>query len=908
MNGGEPSVWSVVSVAAPDLARTERGPAAVQHAEWVRLFLGRALAPSRLVGPEHAPSAVEYLVSGIDVSGNSRRDDAACIEAAHAVATDFEGLRAVIGEHRRRIEHCNQNLSDTPLELFLTTYPMLMCVTVSDDPADWRVTDQGLCIVRWGLRGPRQRPLLQWSADELQALQHRVIAAAGLVDVAPGDASYGRVAREAWRVLWDDEQQQRVQKAGDGPKKSVGDSQVASGARELDRPTPVPRRSAWLAWAETGLVVFALAAAGAGWWFDHRRLTDDYKILNERYGELELKLSDAVTKEAAAKAEFEKCQKQFNDCTNASNAKAPELAQAQMDANLLGKRVVDLERERGEIRDQLTRVTRDRDSALTAKQRLEDELKKLKEQLPTAHRSGEGAVEKPVTVAGEPKSPETGSATGGVPKAETSSVPGQVAPKPNSPKDSKPGSGVEANGGSGADEPAGSTGREESAGTSGGASGGTSNPNGATPAENAGGTANPPASAPGAVSGQADPLGSLLQDLCKLYLSAPSFKREDFERRLSTAGNGLDKSQFENLAQRASATNLELVTKYRQQEGIPQLSLQGTAELDLAFSSEITARVAEFLKNNALIKFAPKDRPLLVDGQIKEDGWHWISLGKVEGVENVDKSLESLRSRLKSLPSTQLPPPAGSRNQPDKWYRFVENLAVYYHGTRASIGNGQMFAFQGNDGVSKFEDPQQTSVLVWPLRSGQGRDKAKPTLDDLVKLLRSVANKYVSDQAGLEGKASMADVRIPIYVAWEFANSTLSKCSQYCQTVSVKLWLGQLEAVLQKQRNGAQPYVENMKDFKALLDRPPYFPAGQTNADAMTFYGALSVSGGDVKVVVSSGVADGKRNGHLAALDGRQFKHIGYLEEGKQTFDPGKFEDLLGCAVFVVQPPKAKKN
>jgi hypothetical protein len=61
MNGGEPSVWSVVSVSAPDLARTERGPAAVQHAEWVRLFLGRALAPARLVGQEHAPSAVEYM-------------------------------------------------------------------------------------------------------------------------------------------------------------------------------------------------------------------------------------------------------------------------------------------------------------------------------------------------------------------------------------------------------------------------------------------------------------------------------------------------------------------------------------------------------------------------------------------------------------------------------------------------------------------------------------------------------------------------------------------------------------------------------------------------------------------------------------------------------------------------------
>lgn len=273
MNGGEPSVWSVVSVSAPDLARTERGPAAVQHAEWVRLFLGRALAPARLVGQEHAPSAVEYLISGIEVSGSLHRDDAACIEAASAVATDFEGLRDVIAYHRDRIERCAQDPNNVPLELFLTTYPMLMCVTVSDDPADWRVTDQGLCIVRWGLRGPRHRPLLQWSAQELQALQRRVIAASGMPDVAPGEASYSRVARSAWKVIKDDDEQQRVQKVGDRAKGTGGESKAASGKPAEANPSPVAARAAWMAWLETGLLVLALAGVGVGWFWDHQRLS-----------------------------------------------------------------------------------------------------------------------------------------------------------------------------------------------------------------------------------------------------------------------------------------------------------------------------------------------------------------------------------------------------------------------------------------------------------------------------------------------------------------------------------------------------------------------------------------------------------------------------------------------------------
>lgn len=850
MNGGEPSVWSVVSVSAPDLARTERGPAAVQHAEWVRLFLGRALAPARLVGQEHAPSAVEYLISGIEVSGSLHRDDAACIEAASAVATDFEGLRDVIAYHRDRIERCAQDPNNVPLELFLTTYPMLMCVTVSDDPADWRVTDQGLCIVRWGLRGPRHRPLLQWSAQELQALQRRVIAAAGMPDVAPGEASYSRVAKSAWKVIKDDDEQQRVQKVGDRPKITGGESKAASGKPEEANPSPVAARAAWMAWLETGLIVLALAAAGAGWWWDHRDLSANRDNLQHQLDERGGEKTAAERRESAAKERAGRLESQLNACNKDRETEAKALKTAELDKQAAEARATGLERlqsveatELKALKEQLGNVRRDLNDALNNNVGLKKDLVRLSDQLSAARASGGRASEQPVAVSSDPKSPGTTSATEIAPQSERPPVPAPVRATPVPPKDSNSGPAV-------------------------------------TP-----------------MTGQTDPLGVLLQDLVKLYTSpAAGSNFEAFQQSLSRFDKGLDQEQ-KHILNGWTDSYLENVRGFREKSRTPEFSLRGSAQLDPALWKALDESVTEFLKHNARIKIALTIADFRTESAINEGGWYWIALGRH------DKDLEALRKRLGTIKDAQIPPVAGSPNG-DKWYRFVTELDVSAKGSLVSPGQGKMYALP-NDAPRKYVDPMSIMALEWPSRPRDGGDTAKATLEDLVKLFRSVADNVQWLETNGEGAKQANGVFIPVVVACEFAKSSLSKSSPLCTVKPVQAWLDHLVEVLDERKSG-QPVSDrdNMRNFQELLKHPPFFPAGKQNAFTTTFLGALSVSGEDIKIVQPIGATDGKLKGDLAAyVGGMQFQHIGYLEDGKPVFDASaELESLLGCAVFVVEP------
>ncbi len=862
-------MWSVVSVSAPDLARTERGPAAVQHAEWVRLFLGRALAPARLVGQEHAPSAIEYLISGIEVSGSLPRDDAACIEAASAVATDFEGLRDVIAYHRDRIERCAQDPNNVPLEMFLTTYPMLMCVTVSDDPADWRVTDQGLCIVRWGLRGPRHRPLLQWSAQELQALQRRVIAAAGMPDVAPGEASYSRVAKSAWKVIKDDDEQQRMQRVGDRAKGTGGESKAASGKPAEANPSPVAARAAWMAWLETGLIVLPLTVVVLMLFINNQRHSEAVNKLNEEVARLrkesdgrmavsETKTAELGTQQsltAQAKDQNTELQRRLGESISARDQLNEELNQLKGDLRVASNDI--------KLQNlQLTTLTQELASALASRK----------------------ASESPITASDDSKSLGTTRASGIAPKSETPPVSAPVGATPAPPKGSNSGSAATGSGGLGVGD--------ATRGVIGGAN-----------TETSGGTAgNLATSADTTVAGQADPLGSLLRELSTLYRSTDATsKSEDFLQRLSVSVNGLNQTQVDALKLRGTSTNLECVRNYISGTSMPQLLLQRSAELDVKFGEALSKQVDEFLKNHALIKFQPIDTPVNKSTDIR---WRWIRLGEVDGMAKVDKSLDALCKRLEKIEPTFVPTPGVPQVEPPKgtWYRVVDNLAAYPDGLNIARGvSGRMFA-DAKDGP--FEKPQQVRVLVWPSRQ-ELSGNTKPKLDDLIKLLSSIGNKAVLTRPRSDQNPQPISVDTPTFVAWEFAKSCLMTSSQYCSMVPVKGWLDQLVAILEKNENGAQmDYVKNMREFRQRLLRPPFFRAVPQNGFTTHFVGALSVSGGDIKIVKPVGAPDDKRTGDLAVVDGLQFRHIGELEDGKPVFDAHAELDgsLLGCAVFVVEP------
>jgi hypothetical protein len=189
------AAWNLIPVSSPTLARTAGGHSPLHHADWVRLFLGRSFARARVAGASGAPTAVEYLVTGTEVSRLDRPDDALLREASDAIATCFNGLQGLLEFHRKRIRTAHEafnsggsvpGVSLAGYELLLQSYPLLMCVTVSDSPDDWLATDEGLCIVRWGLQGVGHRPLLQWSDSDLALMRRRVFERARLRDGGGG--------------------------------------------------------------------------------------------------------------------------------------------------------------------------------------------------------------------------------------------------------------------------------------------------------------------------------------------------------------------------------------------------------------------------------------------------------------------------------------------------------------------------------------------------------------------------------------------------------------------------------------------------------------------------------------------------------------------------------------------------
>jgi hypothetical protein len=154
--------WAVVREPVSALARDSSGVPVVARSEWVRVFLGRAISFANVLDGE---GGAEYLVSGTDVFPP---DGARAGIARDAIDADFASLKVLVAQHRELVEKSG---SASDAAILTRAYATLRRVTVPSDPADWRCTDEGLCIVRWGLEGVG-RPLLSWTEEELDR-QHR---------------------------------------------------------------------------------------------------------------------------------------------------------------------------------------------------------------------------------------------------------------------------------------------------------------------------------------------------------------------------------------------------------------------------------------------------------------------------------------------------------------------------------------------------------------------------------------------------------------------------------------------------------------------------------------------------------------------------------------------------------------
>jgi hypothetical protein len=157
--------------------------------EWVRLLVGRSLALAQVKGLGPDGEAWAYLVTGMPAREMRRQlDEEGLRLAAEGVRRDFEQLRRSIGELRGRLQSSGKAI-ESP-EAFLRSFDLLIGLRLPTDRANWIATDEGLTIINWGLWREQDRPLLEWTDEQLAGLERQVIAELG---VQP-DGSVGRGA------------------------------------------------------------------------------------------------------------------------------------------------------------------------------------------------------------------------------------------------------------------------------------------------------------------------------------------------------------------------------------------------------------------------------------------------------------------------------------------------------------------------------------------------------------------------------------------------------------------------------------------------------------------------------------------------------------------------------------------
>jgi len=214
--------WRVDSVARATPAGSSLGSRPLDHPEWVRLLMGDFLAPARLTA-EGQSWRVDYLVTAREVAASTPESVRAAMR--QSVADDFEFLLGTLRDHRERIARVRDGApGEFNPTLFLDAYELLMAVTVSDDPAHWLLAEDGLCVVRWGLKGPGLRPLLTWTDAEVLAMRRSLEARAGALPKARTPSLRSEVLEE-------------LSKAANAPSAGAG---ARPGGSSAPRASPAP--------------------------------------------------------------------------------------------------------------------------------------------------------------------------------------------------------------------------------------------------------------------------------------------------------------------------------------------------------------------------------------------------------------------------------------------------------------------------------------------------------------------------------------------------------------------------------------------------------------------------------------------------------------------------------------------
>lgn len=163
---------------------TSHATNALACCEWIRLLAGRSLALAQARTSDSGEQRWSYLVLGVPAVELLNLEDRAGLRLAQeAVRRDFAQLHRSIHELKELLK---SRQSGNSAEAFLRSFDLIISLHLPTDPDCWIVTDEGLNIVQWGLRRERERRLLDWTREQLDAMQRHLLSQLGEIEEAPG--------------------------------------------------------------------------------------------------------------------------------------------------------------------------------------------------------------------------------------------------------------------------------------------------------------------------------------------------------------------------------------------------------------------------------------------------------------------------------------------------------------------------------------------------------------------------------------------------------------------------------------------------------------------------------------------------------------------------------------------------
>lgn len=217
--------------------------------EWIRMLVGRCLAlakQTRLTADHRRLGVPEwsFLVLGIPARQLKEMQDQDGLQlAADNVRADFAQLRSSCVELRKLLSDKSRPIPSP--EAFLRNFDLLYRLKLPTNPDCWKVTDEGLSIIGWGLGRESGRGLLEWTDDQLKEMEARLLG-----DLAGASGTIGTTAPN---------------------KKLIEFAMKAQGRQKAAAEASVSSRE-WLAWALVLVMLCVIAilvvrgrwAAGAG--------------------------------------------------------------------------------------------------------------------------------------------------------------------------------------------------------------------------------------------------------------------------------------------------------------------------------------------------------------------------------------------------------------------------------------------------------------------------------------------------------------------------------------------------------------------------------------------------------------------------------------------------------------------